>query len=180
MGTQPTGFVRPKYGYIKSADSEWLLRGGKVNGNREIAENGSLSYPDLAELALERYGMTGATLRLISEVDCALYEVSTPADACISYHPYLGRMSGQRLVLRIEDAADARLASTYSELTLLAALLRDTDLALPEPVPATNGELVPELWFDGMDRPQQCVLFRWAGISFPEKTLTQASHWQAN
>jgi hypothetical protein len=151
-----------------------------VNSNRELAENGKISHRRLAELALERYALEGATLDLISDVESALYKVTMPRGCEANYHPYLGRINGQQLVLRIEDSADKLIASTYSELVLLAALLRGSDLALPEPVPSSSGELVPELWVEGMERPQQCVLFRWAGIPFPEQAFNRVSHWQAN
>ncbi len=131
-------------------------------------------------MALQRYALEGATLTLISDIDSALYKVTMPCGCAATDHPYLGRINGQQLVLRIEDSDDKRIASTYSELVLLAALLRDTDLAVPEPVPSSSGELVPELWVEGMERPQQCVLFRWAGIPFPEQAFNRVSHWQAN
>lgn len=151
-----------------------------MNSNRQLAENGDVSHFHLAEEALVRYSLEGATLTLISDVSNALYKVSVPSEAGAVYHPYLGRINGQHLLLRIEDSAEYRLASTYSELALLATLLRDTDLALPEPVPTSNGELVPELLLEGMTHPQQCVLFRWAGLPFPDKTLDRMARWQSN
>jgi Ser/Thr protein kinase RdoA (MazF antagonist) len=151
-----------------------------VNSNRELAENGNVSHLQLAEAALQRYALEGALLTLVSDVETALYKVTLSCESPSVYHPYLGRINGQQLVLRIEDAEEVRVATTYSELALLATLLRDTDLALPEPVPSIDGELVPELWLEGMKRPHQCVLFRWAGIPFPEAALNRASAWQTN
>jgi len=139
-----------------------------------------VSHLQLAEVALKRYALEGATLTLISEVDTTLYQVTLPAAGPTIHHPYLGYMNGQQLLLRIEDSAEHRVAATYSELVLLATLLRDTELDLPEPVPTANGELVPELWVDGMERPHQCVLFRWAGRPFPEQAMSRAAHWQTN
>ena len=151
-----------------------------MNGKRSTTDNSNVSHFQLAEDALKRYGLEGARLTLISEVETALYKVSLPSGGRAILHPYLGRINGQQLLLRIEEAAEERVASTYSELVLLATLLRDTDLGLPEPVPSSSGELVPELWLEGMDRPHQCVLFRWAGRPFPDEVLSMASHWQAN
>ncbi|MEO8285630.1 MAG: hypothetical protein ABI670_04285 [Chloroflexota bacterium] len=151
-----------------------------MNSNHQIAQNDNISHRQLAEAALGRYMLEGAILTLISDVETALYKVTMPCAAVVTYHPYLGRLNGQQLLLRIEDCKEQRVVSTYSELVLLATLLRDTDLALPEPVPTSTGELVPELWLDGMDRPQQCVLFRWAGLPFPEQSLSRAAQWQSN
>jgi Ser/Thr protein kinase RdoA (MazF antagonist) len=157
-----------------------LLRGGKVNSNRQLADNSNVSHLQLAEVALQRYALEGATLTLISEVDNALYQVSLPAAGPKIHHPYLGCVNGLRLLLRIEESAEHRVAATYSELVLLATLLRDTELDLPEPVPTASGELVPELWVEGMEQPHQCVLFRWAGSPFPEQAMSRASSWHAN
>jgi len=151
-----------------------------VNRNGQLAESGNVSHLQLAQVALKRYALEDATLTLISEVENAIYKVTVPADSPTAHHPYLGRVSGQQLLLRIEESVDSRMASTYSELILLAELLRDTDLALPEPVPSSTGELVPELWVDGMDSPRQCVLFRWAGIPFPEEAIRLSARWQTN
>jgi hypothetical protein len=51
----------------------------------------------------------------------------------------------------------------YTELVCLAALIRDTEMDLPEPVPACDGSLVAELPGDGLGEPQLCALFRWTG-----------------
>lgn len=151
-----------------------------MKSHNEVAENEKVLHRQLAEEALRRYGLQGASLTLISDVDSVLYKVSLPQEPGLMFHPYLGRVEGQRFLLRIEEAVDRRVARTYSELVLLAALLRETDLALPEPVPACSGELVPDLWVDGLEQPRQCVLFRWASAPFPEAALHRAAQWQAN
>jgi len=181
MGIRPTGLECPSidgYNEIRRQQRR-LLRGGKVNSNRRLADNGNVSHLQLAEAALKRYALEGATLTLISEAESALYQVSLPVTGLV-IHPYLGNINGQQLLLRIEDAAEHRVAATYSELALLATLLRDTELDLPEPVPSASGELVPELWVDGIDRPHQCVLFRWAGLPFPRQAMSRAARWQTN
>ncbi len=156
-----------------------------MNSYREIAENKRLDHLKLAQVALQRYGLleVGASISLIGDVDHAIFKVSVPAEMGAIFHPYLGRIEGQQFLLRIEDIADTRMATTYSQLALLATMLRDTDLSLPEPVPATDGTLVPELVIgtdaDG-NEPRQCVLFRWAGLPFPEAALNLAKHWQEN
>ncbi|MGA7730584.1 MAG: hypothetical protein WCD37_04860 [Chloroflexia bacterium] len=156
-----------------------------MNSYREIAKNRRLDHLRLAQVALQRYGLleAGASASLISDAEHAVFKVSVPAEMGAVFHPYLGRIEGKQFLLRIEDTADRRLATTYSELALLAAMLRETDLALPEPVPAMDGALVPELCA-GEDQDgeefKQCVLFRWAGLPFPEAALNYAGHWQEN
>ena len=156
-----------------------------MNSYREIAENRRLDHLKLARVALERYGLleAGASASLISDADHAVFKVSVPADMGAVFHPYLGRIEGKQFLLRIEETAERRVSTTYSELALLAAMLRETDLALPEPVPAMDGSLVPELYM-GADQEsedvKQCVLFRWAGLLFPEAALSYARRWQEN
>lgn len=155
-----------------------------MNSYRELAENRRLDHLRLAQVALKLYGLleAGASAHLISDAEHAIFKVSVPSGMGVIAHPYLGRIEGQQFLLRIEETVEARMATTYSELALLATMLRDTDLALPEPVPAMDGALVPELIanVDLDDEPKQCVLFRWAGLPFPEATLSYAGHWQDN
>ena len=153
-----------------------------MNSYREIAENKRTYQLRLAEAALHRYGLdcAGAYVTLISDADCVVFKVQVPVSATPILHPYLGRVEGKQFLLRLEDTAERRIATTYSELVLLAAMLRDTDLALPEPVPTLDGALVPELYDDAHseDEPTQCVLFRWGNVPFPEAAFDRAAHWQ--
>jgi hypothetical protein len=156
-----------------------------MNTYSELVENRRLDHLRLAQVALELYGLLemGASAQLISDAEHAIFKVSVPSGMGVVAHPYLGRIDGKQFLLRIEDTVETRIATTYSELALLATMLRDTDLALPEPVPAMDGALVPEL-YTGMEiddeDPKQCVLFRWAGLPFPEAALSYAGHWQDN
>ena len=119
-----------------------------MNTYSELVENRRLDHLRLAQVALELYGLLemGASAQLISDAEHAIFKVSVPSGMGVVAHPYLGRIDGKQFLLRIEDTIETRIATTYSELALLATMLRDTDLALPEPVPAMDGALVPELY----------------------------------
>ena len=155
-----------------------------MNSYREIAENKRIYQLRLAEAALGRYGLdvAGGYATLISDAGCAVFRVRVPMNLTPIVHPYLGRIEGKQFLLRLEDTAERRVATTYSELVLLAAMLRDTELALPEPVPALDGTLVPELYDDSNREvnPVQCVLFRWGEAPYPEGAFMRARHWQEN
>lgn len=111
----------------------------------------------LAEAALERYNLQGARCEpLDAESDLLVVEV--PQEGA-RFHPYLGRIDGKRFVLRVYGPA-ARREMIASELLELAARLRDTDDALPEPVPACDGALVPAIHSAGAAEPRLCALFR--------------------
>lgn len=116
-----------------------------------------------AEAALELYGLGGAEVKMLGEPSGAVFRVEVPLNSEIAYHPYLGKIEGKRFLLRIESAGTGSTAALYTELVCLAALLRDTDMMLPEPVPACDGSLVAEIPGDDIDEPHLCVLFRWAG-----------------
>jgi len=43
----------------------------------------------------------------------------------------------------------------------LSALRRETELAVPEPMPTLDGELFTLVASDAVPEPRVCVLFRW-------------------
>jgi Ser/Thr protein kinase RdoA (MazF antagonist) len=100
----------------------------------------------LAELAVRAYHFDAPTLQPISSTENAVFAVDTAG--------------GERYVLRIHrptrDPAKIR-----SELVWLAALRRDTDLLVPDPVRLADGEWVGAV--ASADLPdQRCfVAFRW-------------------
>jgi Ser/Thr protein kinase RdoA (MazF antagonist) len=56
----------------------------------------------------------------------------------------------------------------------LAALNRDTGLAVPQPVPAKNGALLTHAAVAGVPEPRVCVLFRWLPGRFLDRRLAPA------
>lgn len=114
----------------------------------------------MAEAALELYGLAGAQATILGEPSGVVFRVEVPAGGELAYHPYLGRVAGKRFLLRVQSASSA--ASMYTELVCLAALIRDTEMDLPEPVPAYDGSLVADLPGDSAEESYLCVLFRWA------------------
>lgn len=117
----------------------------------------------LAEAALELYGLSGAELEMVGNMDGTLFQVVVSASMGRAFHPYLGRIDGKSFLLQMRDAGPEGEVSMYSEVAWLAELLRETDLNCPEPVPAWDGSLVAEIICDEANyRRQQCVLFRWS------------------
>ena len=121
-----------------------------------------------AELALDQYGLPGAGLTLLGDGDCTIFRIDLPQQSHFERHPYLGRTAGWRFVLRLHyDESQA--SATLSELILLAALLRDTDLAVPEPVPTRSGLLLAPARAPGSPDGAYAVLLRWVEGSMPEE-----------
>ncbi len=120
----------------------------------------------LADAVLEEYGLRHSRLTPLGRMENTTFQVEHPASG-----PY---------VLRIHrpggDPTHPRrcLEEIRSEMQWLAAIRRDTDLSVPEPVPARDGSLVTVGQLDGIPEPRPCVLFRWMDGRFLDTTLTEA------
>jgi Ser/Thr protein kinase RdoA (MazF antagonist) len=74
--------------------------------------------------------------------------------------------AGDRFVLRIQRITGSPVhpprgeAEARSELLWLSALRRETDLEVPEPVPANDGALTTVVDVEGVPAPRICALFR--------------------
>jgi Ser/Thr protein kinase RdoA (MazF antagonist) len=79
---------------------------------------------------------------------------------------------GGRHVLRIQRAGGPTTEMVRSEMTWLAALRRDTDLAVPEPVPTRDGDLLTVAESEGVPGARSCVLYRWVHGRFVDDRLT--------
>jgi hypothetical protein len=98
----------------------------------------------LAERVLACYDLHGVSLTLVSETANAVFHVALP-----SGRPQrlleTGRTSdGAEYALRLRPPGRHRTQSIAEALQWLLALRRDTDLVVPEPVPACDGTLIQE------------------------------------
>ncbi len=64
-------------------------------------------------------------------------------------------------VLRIHRPGYRSIAETRSELQYLQALRQEAGLAVPEPISTRNGDLVTNVWIEGMKEPLHCSLLTW-------------------
>ena len=113
----------------------------------------------VAAQALARYCLEGALLDSMDGSGEPAFWVEVPADRPI-FHPYLGLVVGERFVLRLRSSQGGGYEASRREIEWLAALLRDTDLPSPEPVPACDGALLPTMWVEGLGE-MHSVLYRW-------------------
>lgn len=117
----------------------------------------------LAERALHAYDVGQARLTPLAHLYNTTFRVDTPA--------------GERYVLRIHTTYSTALYPAHSlevvrsELAWLAALQRDTDLVVPDPVPTRDGALLTVVEVEGVPEPRICVLFRWVEGRFLSKGL---------
>lgn len=101
----------------------------------------------LAKNALEHYDLAVERMQLMQHLFNTLFRLDT-AD-------------GRRFVLRVNRAGGRSLTDIRSETAWLAALRRDTDLIVPEPLAARDGRLVVEAEAVGIPEPRHCVIFGW-------------------
>ena len=107
----------------------------------------------LAASALTEYPVRPRQLVALTHAENATFRVDEPG--------------GDRFVLRIHRATGSPFhpprtpAEISSEMLWLAALRRETDLSVPEPIAALDGSLVTSAWVEGVPEARTCVLFRW-------------------
>jgi Ser/Thr protein kinase RdoA (MazF antagonist) len=113
----------------------------------------------LAEAALEAYGLGGTPLRFYMQAGNTLYRVfgsdpqAAQSDADL-FEP------GQCL-LRIYQPGWQTPEAIELELAWLAAMRREAGLPVPEPVPRLDGRLLTQIAVPGIPETRNCSLLRW-------------------
>jgi Ser/Thr protein kinase RdoA (MazF antagonist) len=82
--------------------------------------------------------------------------------------------NGERYVLRLSRPGVHTAQEIRSELWWLQALHRDTDLRVPRPVAARDGELLVTVRASGVPSPCHCALFTWASGRAPLRTPSRS------
>ena len=77
-------------------------------------------------------------------------------------------------MLRIHRPALRTVEAVRSEIMWLAALRRDTDLVVPEPVSSLHLDHVTVINVEGIPEPRICILFHWINGRFLDDGLTPA------
>lgn len=116
-------------------------------------------YRQLARVALAAYGLSEARLRFIRDAGNVTFRVDASSQS--PFEPGSERTFRNHCVLRIHESGYQTPEAITSELEWLAALRRDTDLAVPEPVRTLDGELSVEIQIPGIPEPRRCSLLRW-------------------
>ncbi|HMA36839.1 MAG TPA: phosphotransferase [Chloroflexia bacterium] len=111
----------------------------------------------LAAVALAAYDLGPARLALLSHQDATIFRIDAER--------------GDRYTLRIYNPAFFAAARVEPPLAWLAALGRETDLAVPAPIPARDGRLWVEATAPGVPDARPCVLSRWVGGRFRNRSL---------
>jgi Ser/Thr protein kinase RdoA (MazF antagonist) len=125
---------------------EILTNAGQLNRLRRLAEN-----------AFTAYDMPAPHLTPLQHEDNTTFRIEGA--------------NGERYVLRIHRPLRT-VEAVRSEMTWLAALRRETEFVVPEPVPTQDGDLLTVSSAAGVPEPRICVLFRWVEGRFFDARLT--------
>lgn len=113
----------------------------------------------LAQSALAEFGLSNARLTFIAHGENTTFRVDAPGVA--PGQPADGPFVAQRYVLRVHRPGYQSAPSITSELAWLTALRRATDLAVPEPVPTSQGTFLARASAPGVTEGRNCSLLRW-------------------
>src|SRR5262245_37033049 len=118
----------------------------------------------LARQALEAYAVPVASVTPLKHVYNKTFRIIA--------------QSGERYMLRICHPRRTSVETVQSELLWLAALRRELDLNVPEPVRSKNTQYVTAIADPGVRRPYLCALFHWTHGRFLSRTLTPSHLFQ--
>jgi len=102
----------------------------------------------LALNALTHYALDVACLRLVSNDLNGIFRIDTS--------------DGRKFILRVTLPEGGHILDhVAAEMDWLTALARDTNLSVPCPLPAKDGNMVVEASAVGVPQPRLCVIFSW-------------------
>jgi Ser/Thr protein kinase RdoA (MazF antagonist) len=144
---------------------------------RELTQLGRLRrLRQLAGVALDAYGLGGARLTLLRDAGNTLFRVwaadPTPAAAANDVYE-----EGQYL-LRIHEPGYQAADAIELELAWLAAMCREAQLPVQEPIPALDGRLLIQVSIPGMPMERNCSLLRWVKGRYLKKDI-RPHHYRA-
>jgi Ser/Thr protein kinase RdoA (MazF antagonist) len=140
----------------------------RVRAFEELTHRGQVRrLRRVAAQALARFGVEGADVRQLYHIENTTFRVDDPAAdrAGGADGPYVPG----RFLLRIHRPGYQNHPGIASELAWLAALRKETDLAVPEPVPTLDGAYTATVEVPGVPKPRVCSLLRWMDGRFCEK-----------
>jgi Ser/Thr protein kinase RdoA (MazF antagonist) len=124
-----------------------------------------------AQATIEAYDLSRARMKFLGYSGNTHYQVD--ASQCARPEPDDGRYWANHYALRLHQPHYQTKEAIHSELLWLQALLRDTELVVPEPVTNLDGALVTSTDVPGLPTPQYATLLRWVkGRKRPNKIGT--------
>lgn len=124
----------------------------------ELAEGEGIErYRQLSLAVLQRYPLHNPRLEYIGQFEKIIFRVEA------------GEL--RRFAFRIHQSSTSAIEPQIAWLT---ALSRETNLRVPEPIPAEDGTFIQQVEGWGIPQPRQCTLLRWVEGEFFDEHLTPA------
>ncbi|HEX2914650.1 MAG TPA: phosphotransferase [Chloroflexia bacterium] len=101
----------------------------------------------LVRLALEQYGLVPSRVQRLTDAFNTVYRIEMPGG--VSY------------ILRLNRPGRRNREEIENEIAWLQALLQDTSLTVPRPLPARTGDYLVTLSLPEWEKPRYAVLFEW-------------------
>ncbi|MEV6874446.1 phosphotransferase [Amycolatopsis sp. NPDC051128] len=115
-------------------------------------------------------------LRRLAEAALTAYDVPvarlTPLARGLNTTFRVDGADGHRYVLRVQRPDGPGVARVRSEMAWLAALRRETDLVVPQPVPTRRRDLATVVADPAVPEPRTCVLCHWVEGRFVDERLS--------
>jgi len=121
----------------------------------------------LARVALDAYGLADADIVFFRQAGNTLFRVHAPERAPARGGNGLFK-EGQYL-LRVHQVGYQATEAIELEMAWLAAMRREANLPVPEPVPALDGRLMTQVSVPGIPGARNCSLLRWVKGRFLAK-----------
>jgi len=130
----------------------------------------------LAKVALNAYGLADTRLKFLKQAGNTLYRVN---EASPSHTTKAELYTPGQYMLRIHQPGYQTPEAIALELAWLAAMCRDANLPVPEPVSTLDGKLVAQVSIPGIPEERNCSLLRWVKGREIKREQVQPHHYRA-
>ena len=130
----------------------------------------------LAKVALNAYGLADTRLKFLKQAGNTLYRVN---EASPSHTTKAELYTPGQYMLRIHQPGYQTPEAVALELAWLAAMCRDANLPVPEPVSTLDGKLVAQVSIPGIPEERNCSLLRWVKGREIKREQVQPHHYRA-
>jgi Ser/Thr protein kinase RdoA (MazF antagonist) len=145
----------------------------KIEALNQLNYNGKIRrLRELAEAALTYYDLGNGRLSMLTHRTNTIFQIHATKRIEDPAHKEAARREKARYAMRLYTTSFPPEAQVASELYWLAALRKETELVVPEPVAARNGSLLTEVGVEGIPETARCVVFRWVEGRFIDSSLS--------
>ena len=130
----------------------------------------------LAQVALNAYGLSDVRFKFLRQAGNTLFRVN---EASPAYALRAELYTPGQYMLRIHQPGYQTVEAIALELAWLAAMCREANLPVPEPVSTLDGSLLTQVSIPGIPEERNCSLLRWVKGREIKKENVQPYHYRA-